>query len=78
MDNNQWPVYEHIKKHWRKTGKIQTFAEVRQHFPNSTQYALSEGMIEFAIAFKGSLRHEENFIPDDEVLRRIEEMASLA
>lgn len=77
MNNNQCQVYEYIKKSWRDDARFVNFAEVRKKFPDHTEYALSEGMIEFQIAFKHSFKHEIDDWSDEKVKRMLESAVDL-
>ena len=74
LSNNQWPVYSYMKRSWRQDGKFKSFADVQAEFPNTSVWALSEGMIEFQLAYERSFKHEVDFIPDDELTRLLNEL----
>ncbi len=74
ISNNQWPVYSYMKRSWRKDGKFKSFADVQAEFPNTSSWALSEGMIEFQLAYERSFKHEVDFIPDDELTKLLNEL----
>ena len=64
MDDNQWIIYEHMKKTWRRTGKILTATQVKDSFPSSSWWAVKEGIIEFKLAYENSFKHEHDFAPE--------------
>lgn len=76
---NPWPIYEEMKKHFRKTRTILTEQEIRWKLPGATDEEIREGIAEFSEAHRYSFQHETfdfDDMPDDwitELIKEIEE-----